>query len=459
MTVTKSFSVEFDDALLDLDGWKNPRYDGSKLTGQKINEYNNGDVTYGKNPVLTNKTVALYIGNTLIGGEDEDEQYAYIKKHSYVDINRILIINPETDKLTLLDATQEGFNSFHRFVTNDLPTGGSFNIRLLDYSIPNSLNANTQNYVKMNKGWLLKSFKYGEFINDNSSATIGLEYSGSLALFKQLAWSLSSPFPTALVFQYGLKSGGSSGVVDFSPSYVSASIKSNKFTDQYYNGAYTFPSFNTSTSGSFVSASKFIGTSTINFLVTNSLSTELHLTLFKGEFDFAPSFNDERSIGTFEVDRKLTSVGTSSFLDNAPLFPLLSLKGQTGSRFWPTRPATSSQISAVDVDNMKSFEDNGSSKTVAYIHQSFISSQPTDMPLYDKSETFQGEFTYELSFLDKSHTLIADIDKESSLPNGIGEKGFVIIPQQLDKRVKLNIDYYLSKAGLIDETFTKIINT
>ena len=87
MTVTKSFSVEFDDALLDLDGWKNPRYDGSKLTGQKINEYNNGDVTYGKNPVLTNKTVALYIGNTLIGGENEDEQYAYIKKHSYIDIN------------------------------------------------------------------------------------------------------------------------------------------------------------------------------------------------------------------------------------------------------------------------------------------------------------------------------------------------------------------------------------
>ena len=75
------------------------------------------------------------------------------------------------------------------------------------------------------------------------------------------------------------------------------------------------------------------------------------------------------------------------------------------------------------------------------------------------SQPYSGSFTYELSFLDKSHTLIADINKENSLPNGIGEKGFVIIPQQLDKRVKLNIDYYLSKAGLIDETFTKIINT
>ena len=139
MTVTKSFSVEFDDALLDLEGWKNPRYEGSKLTGQKINEWNAGDITYGKNPVVENKTTALYIGNTLIGGEDEDESYAYIKRHSYVGINRILIIDPLTDDVTLLDSTQEEFEPFHRFITNDLPTGGSFNIRLLDFSIPNGI--------------------------------------------------------------------------------------------------------------------------------------------------------------------------------------------------------------------------------------------------------------------------------------------------------------------------------
>mgnify|MGYP001472953601 CR=1 FL=1 len=35
MAVTRSFNVEFDDALLDLEGWKNSRYEGSKLTGAK----------------------------------------------------------------------------------------------------------------------------------------------------------------------------------------------------------------------------------------------------------------------------------------------------------------------------------------------------------------------------------------------------------------------------------------
>ena len=65
--------VEFDDALLDLQWWKNPRYDGSKLTAKEINKFNPGDITFGRNPVLEKKTTALYIADTVIGGEDEDE--------------------------------------------------------------------------------------------------------------------------------------------------------------------------------------------------------------------------------------------------------------------------------------------------------------------------------------------------------------------------------------------------
>ena len=36
------YNVEFDDALLDLAGWRNPRYKGSKLKGIRINEFNKG---------------------------------------------------------------------------------------------------------------------------------------------------------------------------------------------------------------------------------------------------------------------------------------------------------------------------------------------------------------------------------------------------------------------------------
>ena len=51
--------VEFDDALLDLEGWRNPRYVGSKLNAKEINKFTppdldgdgrgyKGDITYGK---------------------------------------------------------------------------------------------------------------------------------------------------------------------------------------------------------------------------------------------------------------------------------------------------------------------------------------------------------------------------------------------------------------------------
>ena len=90
MATTNKYNVEFDDSLLDYDGWKKPRYEGSKLTGQKINEFNAGDITYGKNAVITNKVTALYIGSTLIDGQEEDESLVFIKGHSYINIDKVL---------------------------------------------------------------------------------------------------------------------------------------------------------------------------------------------------------------------------------------------------------------------------------------------------------------------------------------------------------------------------------
>ena len=49
------------------------------------------------------------------------------------------------------------------------------------------------------------------------------------------------------------------------------------------------------------------------------------------------------------------------------------------------------------------------------------------------------------------------MDKESEIPDGLGDKGFVIIPQNCHTKVKNNIEYYLEKAGLIEKT-TKFKN-
>ena len=42
--------------------------------------------------IVSNRTTALYYATTLIGG-DEDPQFATIKNHSYVGIQKILNIN------------------------------------------------------------------------------------------------------------------------------------------------------------------------------------------------------------------------------------------------------------------------------------------------------------------------------------------------------------------------------
>jgi hypothetical protein len=65
--------------------------------------------------------------------------------------------------------------------------------------------------------------------------------------------------------------------------------------------------------------------------------------------------------------------------------------------------------------------------------------------------------SYQLSVLRDEPTLIVNMDKESEIPDGLGDKGFVIIPQNCHTKVKNNIEYYLEKAGLIEKT-TKFKN-
>ena len=463
MAVTKSFSVEFDDALLDLEGWKNPRYEGSKLTGQKINEWNAGDITYGKNPVVENKTTALYIGNTLIGGEDEDKSYAHIKRHSYVGINRILIIDPTTDDVTLLDSTQEEFEPFHRFITNDLPTGGSFNIRLLDFSTPNALDAVSKYYVKMNKGWLLKSLKA---VPDKSATPE--DSSNGIKLYLdddgELYW--------LWMYLGNASSTGASMYGDISPQLTTGSsveseensfIYENKFTRQYWpptTGSLNPIDFGVIQGSEYFLNSReielnyFLGTKTIPYLKTLPFNeTELHVTFFNGNVDFTNGTQkDERSISTFEID--YYGGAQTSYVNTKWMGPARSIV-PLKKRHHPLTPKYSSSLVS-DNDMQVNFLTLNVDGSVSNSPLNFYASASFfDVGELDPSGSYdQLNLNYQVSWLDKAHTLIADIPKSRYLPNGIGEKGYVIIPEQTDRRVKDNIDYYLEKAGLIEKTVT-----
>ena len=158
MAVTRSFDVEFDDALLDLEGWKNPRYDGSKLTGAKINKFTAGDITFGSNPVIENKILALYVGNTLIGGNGEENAYTEITDHSYATIEKILLIDLGDDSVELIDRQNTDPIAFKRFIDKDLSEGSGVNFKLLDFSVENALKP--VHAVKFNRGSLQKIYAY-----------------------------------------------------------------------------------------------------------------------------------------------------------------------------------------------------------------------------------------------------------------------------------------------------------
>jgi len=158
MANVNEHDVEFNDSVLGLDGWKNPRTEGSKLIGQFINYYNEGDTTYGKNPVIENKIAALYLGNTIIGGDDEDASRVSITGHSYVSIDRVLIIDIDTDDVEIIDRVNMNPLAFRRMVQTDLSEFSRVNVKLLDFSTQN--NIKPQHFVKFNQGSLMKLYEY-----------------------------------------------------------------------------------------------------------------------------------------------------------------------------------------------------------------------------------------------------------------------------------------------------------
>ncbi len=653
---TRDYIVEFNDSVLDLHSWSGMRYKGCKTTGKEINKFtslqtgaqgigalqigNNfiideyftldpwkGDQTYGKFPNVENKTTALYITSTIVGGTEEEDLYARIKNHSYIKIDQILIINMNDDTVKILESQTEEFEAYHRFITTDFPTKGKFSIRLLDNNVQNALK--NEYRVKMNKGWLLKSFEYNadsgplpgmakdrvSFLNTTSSHADNVlnTITNPLALYDAVSGSIQSmnaqgaqsQNDTPIIFGYNARLSPQGGVglygcedsnlpctgkdsasiseeiaslnrvFSFGPLYFSGSVGfdpngigdgnqdgserhisldqynqhaggslrfrfgvtsrvddlspaagdsfnfsfyplytgdntkfiDNKFTREFVKQendstlgvkSFDFPTIDTieATTQSdgtpnppfhewvkdlkinpSVTASLFIG-QCIQYLNSHSQDTELHLTLFEGTKDFSGD-HDEMSISTFEVDRN-ADPGYLDFASNlgklynsaGPRAKYIKLKNSP--QFKPSvQPAKYDRFTydVLDTTNYMA--------TVEERQNAFVFGPGTPNPHLDpdatftnlgnipgpyvsqydnspgNSDNFSGSFQYQLSFLDKDHTLIADLDKNSELYDGIGGLGAVLIPEHTHRAVQINLLYYLNKAGLIERTTVK----
>ena len=186
------------------------------------------------------------------------------------------------------------------------------------------------------------------------------------------------------------------------------------------------------------------------------------VTFMKGLYGF-PN-NGQESIGTMEIDRPHyfnTTNSTASFANqgnrisarfdafldgyettNKPTsanhqyngsIPVTQLKGD---RFYAS--TITSSIAAV--------------RTYQYEHYEGTTSH-TDERRFSSSY-FYPFSSHELGVLRIEPTIIINLNKESEMYDGLGDKGFVVVPEQTHQKVKDNLNYYLEKAGLIDKTTT-----
>lgn len=258
------YNIEFDDALLDQAGWKNPRHEGCKLHARKINEFTppsekmlsssfninsdgtysvaqpgelktdkngklrwGGDVSYGLNPVIQNQPTVVFIGDVLADADSNtiNAPLACIDGHSYILIQKILLINTKADIVQVIDKSDMNKEAMMRLIATSFPEGSKASVRLLDIAQENSLNPDGY-HVKFNQGVLAKIYGYepprvrlqnggyathsffGTTGNDGVCAEIGTGYQRKSASF-------------GTYFSYGQTatgsvSRGSANLIDFS---------------------------------------------------------------------------------------------------------------------------------------------------------------------------------------------------------------------------------------------------
>ena len=192
------------------------------------------------------------------------------------------------------------------------------------------------------------------------------------------------------------------------------------------------------------------------------------VTFMKGEY--STSNNRQESLGTMEITFPHTITGNDSTGSFSTGFNRVNAAADA---FLQNIESSSVATSVLNSHNYNGFipvtELNGNKFFRTTITSSVSEEKTFTYEIHDankgstqvsKSYTaayFYPFSSYQLSVLRDEPTLILNMDKESEIPDGLGDKGFVIIPQNCHTKVKNNIEYYLEKAGLIEKT-TKFKN-
>tara|TARA_R110001632_G_scaffold66018_2_gene156141 strand:- start:8 stop:5611 length:5604 start_codon:yes stop_codon:yes gene_type:complete len=438
--------AEFDDSLTDMVSWKRSRYEGSKLTGAKINEYTAGDITYGLNPVVEQSSVALYFGKTLIGaGGTEDDSLATIKNHSYVDIEKILLVNKYSDEVTIIDLKNETYEGINGYIARDFKDGSSFNIELLDNKITHKLKDSYS--TKFNQGYLYKTLEHNGTNGTGNISGQGIQVgyidSSSADLFSSYVDTSQN------ILCYG----------DYNSTMNSdtLTLKSNTLTKKIWPVEQSFGLVDFVTSSANYVYSKMQDLSVFYNSMLIPVASESQYRLFGtvnlGQplmvADYSANVDKGiRSISTFELDLEKYNISSSSTLHTL-ISASSAMSGfgkpllQPHSFVIPIMQGPHDVITTEKANSGITWPGNGGT---AANHAS-TSNGKVEFQNYFHGNSAQSAI-YQISYLEETNTLIANIDKPTELTDGVGDEGYILIPGSIDKEISDNLDFYLDKAGI-----------
>ena len=188
------------------------------------------------------------------------------------------------------------------------------------------------------------------------------------------------------------------------------------------------------------------------------------VTFMKGEY--AIPNNRQESIGTMEISFPHTSLG---FPDSTGSFGRgFNRENAKPVAFFQNEESSSVGANILNNHNYDGFIPITELKGIRHFKTLITSSVSVNRTftyeLHDQSEGstivsrsidaayFYPFSSHQLSVLRDEPTLIVNMDKESELTDGLGDSGFVVIPQNCHPKIKNNVEYYLEKAGLIEKT-------
>ena len=193
----------------------------------------------------------------------------------------------------------------------------------------------------------------------------------------------------------------------------------------------------------------------IVYLEIASGRNRFYVTFMKGLYSV--SNNKMESIGTAEINFPKVSNftgSTNSYLGNRAGAGYDAFLQEDEITTGTAKEPNNGFITATELRGTRGFQSTitSSISTTRTFHYELFDGQTFEATRTYDCAYFYPFSSHQLSVLRDEPTIIINLRKESECFNGIGEKGFVIVPEDAHQKVRDNLDFYLEKAGLIDKT-------